>query len=186
VLDATLLILAGGASRRMGRPKALLPVGGMTMVEWIAGRLGPEFPEVLVSANDPELAPPGLQRVADLHPGLGPLAGIEAGLAAASHDALAVVACDLPRVTPEVVRLLVQRSEGRAAAVARVGGRPQPACACYRQSCLGRVRAALEEGRLKVADVLEELDVNWVEAFDPDLFLNINTQEDYQVFLSAL
>jgi len=186
VLDATLLILAGGASRRMGRPKALLPVGGTTMVEWIAGRLGQQFAEVLVSANEADLAPGGLQRVPDLRPGLGPLAGIEAGLAAAVHDALVVVACDLPRVTPEVARLLYERSRGHDAAVARVAGRPQPACACYRRSALGAVQAALDTYRLKVAEVLEELDVGWVEGLDPELFWNINTPEDYQVFLSAL
>src|SRR5207237_103819 len=69
---------------------------------------------------------------------------------------------------------------------APAGGRHQPACACYRRSALGAVQAALDTYRLKVAEVLEELDVGWVEGLDPELFWNINTPEDYQVFLSAL
>jgi len=186
VLDATLLVLAGGASRRMGSPKALLPVAGTTLAGYIAGRLGPQFAEVLIAASDPALVPAGLRQVPDLHPGLGPLSGIEAGLEAAETDLLFVIACDLPRITAEVAALLVERCEGHDAAVPLLEGRPQPACACYRRSTLDAVRGALDRGRLKVADIFEDLDVEWVEGLDPNLFWNINTQEDYQVFLSAL
>lgn len=186
MLDATLLILAGGASRRMGRPKALLPVGGTTLVGYLAGRLGPQFGELLVAAGDPALVPAGMRQVPDLHPGLGPLSGIEAGLEAAGNDRLFVVACDLPRVTAEVAALLVARCAGRDAAVPRVEGRAQPTCACYRTSALDAIRSALDRGHLKAADALQHLDVDWVEGLDPDLFWNINTPEDYQVFLSAL
>lgn len=186
MLDATLLVLAGGASRRMGRPKALLPVAGTTLVGYIASRLGAQFREVLVAASDPALVPAGLRQVPDLHPGLGPLSGIEAGLQAAGTDRLFVVACDLPRVTAELAALIVGRSEGHDAAVPLVDGRPQPACACYRKSTLEAVSQALDRGRLKAADVLLDLDVEWVDGLNPDLLWNMNTPEDYQVFLSAL
>ena len=186
MLDATLLVLAGGASRRMGRPKALLPVAGTTLVGYVAGRLGPRFKEVLVAASDPALVPAGLTQVPDLHPGLGPLSGIEAGLQAAGTDRIFAVACDLPRITVELAALIVGRSEGHQVAVPIVDGRPQPACACYRKSTLSAVADALERGRLKVADLLQDLDVEWVVGLDPNLFWNINTPEDYQVFLSGL
>src|SRR5712692_1687436 len=118
VVRATLLLLAGGASRRMGRPKALLPYGGVTLIEHVAQTLAPVFDEVLVSANDPKSVPPSLRQrlVHDLHLGAGPLAGIEAGLNAARHDTLFAVACDMPRVTATLARQVVEAAQGHDAA----------------------------------------------------------------------
>jgi molybdopterin-guanine dinucleotide biosynthesis protein A len=187
VLDATLLVLAGGQGRRMGRPKALLPVAGTTLVGWQVERLGSGFAEVLVSANEEALVPAGMRMVADRSAGsLGPLAGIEAGLEYAAHEALVVVACDMPRVTVALAGRLLGLSEGHDAAVPLIGRRPEPACACYRRSALGTIRKALDDGSLKAAAVLSSLDVAWLEDPDPALFWNLNTPEDYQVFLSEL
>jgi molybdenum cofactor guanylyltransferase len=187
VLKATLLLLAGGESKRMGQPKALLPVGKVTLVEWIAERLGGSFAEVLVSANDPQLVPKGLRMVRDRRAGhLGPLAGIEAGLAAAANEVMVAVACDMPRATPELAAQLVELSEGHDAAVPRIGGRPEPAFACYRQTAAWAIGEALDMGRLKAAGALEHMDVVWLDNADRKLFWNINTPKDYQVFLSAL
>ena len=187
MLKATLLLLAGGESKRMGQPKALLPVGSVTLVEWVATRLGGGFAEVLVSANDPQLVPKGLRMVRDRRAGhLGPLAGIEAGLAAAANEVMVAVACDMPRATPELAEKLVELSEGHDAAVPRIGGRPEPAFACYRQTAAWAIGEALDMGRLKAAGALEHMDVVWLDNADRKLFWNINTPKDYQVFLSAL
>jgi molybdenum cofactor guanylyltransferase len=187
VLKATLLLLAGGESKRMGQPKALLPVGAITLVEWLADRLGGSFAEVLVSANDPQLVPKRLRMVRDRRAGhLGPLAGIEAGLHAATNEVLVAVACDMPRATSELAERLMQLSEGHDAAVPRIGGRPEPAFACYRQTAAWAIGEALDMGRLKAAGALEHMDVAWLDNADRKLFWNINTPKDYQVFLSAL
>ena len=88
VMQATLLVLAGGESRRMGRPKAWLEVGETTLLRWMVERLGPAFSEVVVSFAEPEqleeLVPYRL--VFDRKRASGPLAGIEAGLIAARHE----------------------------------------------------------------------------------------------------
>lgn len=186
-LAATLLLLAGGESRRMGRPKALLPVGGATLVELIAERLAPEFESLLVAARDHSQLPPGLRLhfVADLHPGGGPLAGIEAGLAATSHEALVAVACDMPRVSPDLLGRLLRASDGFDAAVPRLGGRPEPACAAYRRSAALGIATALAEGRWKAAEALASLRVHWLDGEDPGAFVNLNTIADYRAFLDA-
>src|SRR5256885_15905894 len=54
VMQATLLVLAGGESRRMGRPKAWLEVAETTLLRWMVERLGPAFSEVIVSFAEPE------------------------------------------------------------------------------------------------------------------------------------
>jgi molybdopterin-guanine dinucleotide biosynthesis protein A len=163
---ATLLLLAGGESRRMGRPKALLPVGEATLIEWMASRLGLEFEHLLVSARDERQLPESLRThlVRDLRPGAGPLAGIEAGLAATPHDVLVAVACDMPGVGVELTRRLVEASEGHDAAVPRLGGRPER----------------------RAAAALQELDVRWLDGEPAAQFANLNTPEDCAGFLDAL
>lgn len=187
---ATLLILAGGASRRMGRPKALLPFAGTTLVEHLVATLAPAFDEVLISANDPATIPPMLrdrhQVVADLHRGAGPLAGIEAGLNAARNDTLFAVACDMPLVTAELAAQIVTAAAGHDAAVPRIGGRPEPACAAYRRPAAGPIAAALREDRRRAAGVLAELDVAWLDDLDPRLFASANDPAAYRALLDAI
>lgn len=186
LLTATLLILAGGESRRMGRPKALLPVGDTTLIEWVTARLAPTFDHLLVAGRDQTHLPCGLYRylVPDIHPGAGPLAGVEAGLAATPHDTVLAIACDMPEVTPALARRLVAAAAGGVdAVVPRVRGEPQPACAAYRRSAARPIANALSAGRYRAADVLSELKVAWLEDEDPLLFANINTPEDYRAFL---
>lgn len=187
LLTATLLILAGGESRRMGRPKALLPVGDTTLIEWVTARLAPTFDHLLVAGRDQTHLPCGLCRylVPDIHPGAGPLAGVEAGLAATPHDTVLAIACDMPEVTPALARRLVAAAAagGVDAALPRVRGEPQPACAAYRRSAAHPIANALNAGRYRAADVLSELKVAWLDDEDPLLFANINTLEDYRAFL---
>jgi molybdopterin-guanine dinucleotide biosynthesis protein A len=185
--EATLLLLAGGESRRMGRSKALLEVEGTTLIEWLAERLAPGFEELRVAAREASQLPPGLRPrlVADTRPGAGPLAGIEAGLAAARYPTVVVVACDMPYVTLELTGRLVEAAQGHDAAVPRVGERVEPACAAYRRSAAAPITAALEAGDLRLADALAALQVAWLEGEDPALFTNLNTPEDYRAFLAA-
>ena len=187
-LDAALLVLAGGESRRMGRSKALLPVGSGTLVEWVVARLRPALPELLVAARSQEQLPPSLRAhlVPDLHPGAGPLAGIEAGLAASRHEVVVAVACDMPWVTPDLVGRLVAAVAGHDAAVPRVGGRPEPACAAYRRRAARALAAALAGGRRQAGAVLGDLDVRWLDGEDPELFANLNTPADYERFRAAV
>ena len=195
-LDAALCILAGGESRRMGRPKAFLPVGSTTLLEWLIDRLGAHFQEVMVStAGRGAPLPPGLDAkvVTDLHLRAGPLAGVEAALAAAEHDPVLVVAVDMPRVTPALARALVAASRGHDAAVPRLDGRPEPACAAYSRSAGGPISASLRAERRRAADALAELDVRYLDEAELEAvgagritFANLNTPSDYRAFLDAL
>jgi molybdopterin-guanine dinucleotide biosynthesis protein A len=172
----------------MGAPKALLPVGGTTLIEWIAQRLAPEFDHLLIAARGADQLPAGLRPrlVEDLHRGAGPLAGIEAGLAASPHETVVAVACDMPHVTPALARRLARAARGHDAAVPRPGGRPEPTCAAYRLSAAAAIAGALGAGRRRAADVLEELDVHWLDDADPAELASLNTRDDYRAFLDAM
>ncbi len=186
-MQATLLVLAGGESRRMGRPKAWLEVGETNLLRWMVERLGPAFSEVMVSFAEPEqleeLVPYRL--VFDRKKAAGPLAGIEAGLAVARHEVVFAIACDMPYVPRGLAERAVAAARSCDAAMPRIDGRPEPVCAAYRRSSLPAVTAALDAGRLRAADLAERLDVTWLEGLDPDLFRSINTAEDYERFHDA-
>jgi molybdopterin-guanine dinucleotide biosynthesis protein A len=188
VMEATLLVLAGGDSRRMGRPKAWLEVGGTTLLQWLVSRLAPTFSEVIVSFAEPEqldrLVP--YRVVFDRKHSAGPLAGIEAGLSGARHEVTFAIACDMPYVTRALTEAAVVAARSCDAAVPRVAGRPEPVCAAYRRSALPAFTAALDAGRFTAADLVEELDVTWLEGLDPDQFRSLNTPEDYQRFHGAI
>src|SRR3982074_340919 len=138
VMQATLLVLAGGESRRMGRPKAWLEGGETTLLRWMVERLGPAFSGVVVSFAEPEqleeLVPYRL--VFDRKRASGPLAGIEAGAGAAPHEAPSARACDMPSVTRAGAERAVAAARGCDAGMPRVAGRAEPVCAAYTRSAL--------------------------------------------------
>jgi len=97
-INATAIVMAGGESRRMGRDKSLLAVGGHPIIQSICEQLRGHFGEILISANEPEkLAFLGLNVVPDRIPGQGPLMGIACALEASRSNLNFVVAGDIPQ-----------------------------------------------------------------------------------------
>ncbi len=183
-MQASLLVLAGGSSRRMGRPKPWLEVGHTILLRWVADRLAPEFEEVIVAFAEPEqLEQPIPYRIVfDRKLSAGPMAGIEAGLAAARHDPVFVIACDMPFVTREVAAITVAAARMCDAAVPRIDGRPEPVCAAYRRSALPVITAALDAGNRRAADVLAGLEVTWLEHISAEVVRSLNTPDEYVRF----
>src|ERR1700682_4554056 len=187
-MDATLLVLAGGMSSRMGRPKAWLEVGDTKLLDWMGERFAPVFSAVVVSFAEPgqlkEHVPYRL--VFDRKATAGPLAGLEAGLTAARHEITFAVAVDMPYVTLEVAEMAVAAARSSDAAIPLIGDRPEPVCAAYRRSALPVLTSALEAGELKLSDVVARLDVTWLGGLDPELFRSLNTPEEYEHFEQVL
>lgn len=188
----TLLILAGGRSRRMGRDKARLPAGDDTMVEHLVRRLAPVVDETIVAGGSLMPGPAAVRRIDDRYPGMGPLAGMHAGLLEAAHPLVWVVACDLPDVEPQLGALMRNLAVGVEAVVPCVGIEPEGVCAVYEQSVAPRIEMLLQAGERRVRDLLVRLEVRYVTAdelrlVDPELrsFRNINTPADYEAWLTS-
>lgn len=196
IRDVVGAILVGGASRRMGRDKARLPLDGAALAQRSLEVLEAVFSDVaLVAGEERDYSDLGCTVIRDRFPGTGPLAGLEAASAWAAERPVFLLACDLPRVDGEVVSRVVRRAtQGReraAAPWARVAtrdGRMQPLCAVYSPDC-GRVAAdLLHSGRRSVHGLLARVEIENVEFDDlsPDPFLNVNTPADYKAAAGAL
>jgi len=164
-----------------------LEVDGIPLIEHVKIALASACSEVLVVGGGAFL-PKGARRVADERPGReGPLAGIEAGLAASRHDHVFVAAGDMPFLRSDLAQYLLERLENglAPAVVPSHAGVVHPLCGAYQRALLPRVRAALDGGQRAVRGFLEGLDgVEYVgeelRCFgDPDVVLvNVNTPED--------
>jgi molybdenum cofactor guanylyltransferase len=187
-MEATLLVLAGGQSRRMGRPKAWLEVANTVLLRYVVERLAPAFSEVMVSFAEPEQMEQHLpyRVVFDRKRSAGPLGGLEAGLEAARHDVLFAVGCDMPYVTLNVAELAVAAARSCDAAIPRHDGLYEPVCGAYRKTALPAIVGALNAGNFVAHDVAEYLDVTWLEGLDPDQFESLNTPADLERFNATL
>jgi molybdopterin-guanine dinucleotide biosynthesis protein A len=125
------LVLCGGASRRMGRDKALLPFGDEVLAARVRRVLLQVTPDVRYVAREGQALPLEGVVVRDPAEGLGPLAAVAAGLTAADGALVVVASCDLPLLTAAVVERLLEDVAGHDACVPWVGGQPVPDCAVY-------------------------------------------------------
>lgn len=187
-MEATLLVLAGGESRRMGRSKAWIEVGSTVLLRYVVERLSPAFSEVMVSFSEPEQMEQHVpyRVVFDRKHNAGPLAGLEAGLMAARHQVLFAVACDMPYVTLGAAEVAVAAAQSCDAAIPRHDGLFEPVCGAYRKTALPSIVGALDAGQFTAHDVVENLDVTWLEGLDPAQFESLNTPADLERFHAAL
>jgi molybdopterin-guanine dinucleotide biosynthesis protein A len=182
-------VLAGGRSSRMGTDKALLTLGGTTLLERSAAAVRNAVGSVVVVGDPRRYGRFGFPVIEDLYPGTGPLGGIHAALQHAAKEWSLVVACDMPGLDAVWLRRLVEETAGRADADAMLpesGGRQQPLCAVYRRSCLPAFQGALEGGRYKMLDALAGLRVVRIEMGEEARFRNVNTPEDWGDIQQAL
>lgn len=185
------IILAGGKSSRMGRPKALLPFGGKPLIAHIVRSLKGIFGDVVVVAS-PDQALPSLPvtLVRDEVAYQGPVSGIYHGLSAAEGSVSFVGSCDMPFLNITLINYLVAQIPEHDVVVPYWNGRYQPLFAVYRNHLAVLLRGQLERGELRPVTLLERVrtrvvDEGEVRRFDPEglSFLNMNTPADYEAAL---
>ncbi len=176
----------------MGRDKLSLDIGGATLIQRTYEALAKTCDEVLISTSEKSPRGYGLSAriVRDFRPGQkGPLAAMEAGLAAAVNDHVFISAGDVPFIPEELIHFLLQAvaEDGVRAAVPRYDGRLHPLCAAYRKDVLVELSFVLNLGVRAVHEFLESIEgVLCVEDDlgrfgDPEMFLmNVNSPEDLE------
>lgn len=193
ISPVTGVILAGGKSRRMGENKALLQLGGDSLIGHVIRRMRLVTNELLLITNSPaEYTHLDLPMYADIVPNTGALGGIYTGLTHASHDSVLCVACDSPFFVPKLLTYLVSVLAEYDAVMPYITHRDkthltlQTLCAAYSKSCLSIIERMLQESELRVHALQEWAHIKRIppeiwQRFDPNgmSFFNINTPEDF-------
>jgi molybdopterin-guanine dinucleotide biosynthesis protein A len=194
------IILCGGKSSRMGRPKWSLPVGEENCLQRTIRILQQVvFPVIVVAAEDQNITdlPDGVTLVRDEVPEKGPLAGLSAGFDALKsnsqiHSAY-VTACDVPLLKPAFVATIISQLKNHDLAVVKEAKFYHPLAAVYRLDLADRVASLLGADRLRPFFLIDEsnsreIEVNELRHVDPDLesLRNMNTPSEYQEVLQSL
>lgn len=191
-LPVTGLILCGGKSKRMGRPKAFLPYGGRTIVEHLVDRFTKLFDEVFLVANEPDaFSQMTVDVVKDILPNRGPVCGILSGLLVAKHEHVFVAACDMPLIDKKLVREMSRQRRDYDVVVLGHDGEVEPLLGFYSKSCVKPLEDTLFSGKSAVHEVLTGVSakvfdykqmVNSSEQMPA--YFNVNTPLDYSELLS--
>lgn len=185
------IVLCGGRSSRMGRPKLSLPFGDEVLLQRVVRLLREVVsPVVVVAAAGQEVPPlpPEVRLRRDDEEGRGPLAGLAVGLEAlvGEVEAAYLTACDVPLLRPEFVRAVIEQLGDGDLAMPRDPQHHYPLAAVYRTSLAPRVRELLCANRLRPVFLLEGtqahlFDVELLRSVDPELnsLRNLNTPQEY-------
>jgi len=186
------VVLAGGASRRFGQDKALFPLAGRPMASWGLEALRPHTDTQVVIANAPGVADSlGVRGRPDLVSGLGPLGGVLTALEwaeAEGREAIVILACDLPLVTPSLLSRILRAWEKNSGAVVPGSSGPlgfEPLCGAYAVASLPAAReCAVSEDRsmerflVQVGCTVVPADRLGTAAELDLAFKNVNTESD--------
>ena len=188
---AAAVVLTGGKSSRMGRPKALLPFDGEPLIVHAVRRLEPLFSEIIVvAAAEQELPPLPARLVRDQVAYQGPVAGIYYGLQEARGAIGFVISCDVPFLNLRFISYLLSQISDYDVVVPYWEERFQPLFAVYRREVAPLLKDQLERGELRPISLYKkvrtrEVAPDEIRRCDPEglSFLNMNTPEDYQAAL---
>jgi molybdenum cofactor guanylyltransferase len=176
-VKAGAIILSGGKSSRMGENKALLPFNEKTNIERIKDELSSMFDEIILVTNEPETYEfLKIKSVKDEFPGMGPLAGLHAGLLASDYEENIVVACDMPFVSAEVAGVLVKELKHDDAVIPVIEGKQHPLFAAYQKKIVPEIEACLNEERRRMVHLQEKLNVHFLDEKQLQIFCEANLE----------
>jgi len=189
--NMTGVLVAGGKSRRMGRDKRFLELGGQALLHRALSVLQSLFDEVLIALAEPlpQLTGQGYRVVTDLIPNCATLGGLYTGLSSASHPRIFAVGCDMPFLNPAVILRLAERGAQADVVMSKLATGLQPMHAVYSKACLPHLEQMARAQQFKVQGLAEVpgLTVKLIPEkgfldVDPQLlsFFNINTPADYE------
>lgn len=185
--DLTAFILAGGLSRRMGREKAFLELGGRTLLSRAVDLANSIAPNARIVAPQEKFLTIA-RTIEDVFPDGGPLAGIHAALSCTTTELNLMLAVDLPFVQADfLVYLAAQASQVSAlVTVPEAGKRLQPLCAIYRRDFREVAARSLKKKKNKIDVLFADVETRVIAeaeitrmGFSVQMFQNLNTPEEF-------
>jgi molybdopterin-guanine dinucleotide biosynthesis protein A len=203
--NITGIILSGGKSSRMGENKSLMKIKGKTIIEHVKLLMQSLFNEVILITNDQhEYEFLGLKMFSDIFLRMGPLAGIHSGLFNSLTQKNFIISCDIPLMTPEMIKYLVDFKTDKPVTIAKADGYLQQLCGVYDKICLPFAEEILSNkntSEVRTTDqkkrgctVLELINLTGAEIIQAeslpfyvkDTFFNMNKRDDFYIVKERL
>jgi len=187
-------VAAGGRSSRMGRDKAWLELAGKPIIEHVIDALTAVTARIAILANDAEYKKLGFPVFKDSQLGVGPLEAIRTALSNSSTPRILLVGCDLPFVTSELFKFLLNEGQHFDVVVPMSADQMlEPLCAVYSTRILATVEQLISEGERKISTLFDRVATRFVTfdelnhlAGSATFFVNINMPEDYNRAISLI
>jgi len=204
--DITGFILAGGKSSRMGTNKSFLRIGGSTVIERTAALLKPVFKDVVLITNNPEeYSFLKLPMFEDNYKNIGPLAGIHSALLHSKTEKNFIISCDIPLMTEDVIKYLIEYPTDRNITVARADNFIQQLCGVYNKNLLPVINEIIidnltsdernsdqKKRGCRVLELVKRADACIIdiekeyENYIPGTYYNMNNPGEYNYILKRL
>ena len=188
-MDLTIAILAGGRSKRMGSDKALLTIKGIPLLQRVINAAHTLADARIIISNSPTTHSPFLWPLfPDRFPDAGPLGGLATALHHATTSHLLLLACDMPNLTPPLLKYLVDQPRASyEVIIPEDEKRLQPLCAVYSRSVLPLAEDAIKQGQLSMQKFVGRIDARVINrekwathSGTHDPLANFNTPEEYR------
>jgi molybdopterin-guanine dinucleotide biosynthesis protein A len=187
-MSFTCAILAGGKSRRMGRDKATMPVGGKALVKRVYDVVKDVFEEVfIISTRHKSIDGIDAPIVGDIIPIQSPVVGLVSALLHSQNSYVFILACDLPFITRRSIEYILSEAGGEDLIIPRTKGGYEPLYALYGKSCIPAFFRLIERNKLKVTEALPYLTTKVLPGEHPcfmnrgrSVFMNVNALQDLE------
>ncbi len=185
--DISIIILAGGRSKRMGTDKCLIKLNGKTLINIIISKAEQISKNILIIANKPEYNVLRYPTFHDIYANKGPIGGIYTGLFHSTTKTNLVLGCDLPNLTVNFLKFMLERHHNYREANATVPvyhEKIQPLAGVYEKHFLDTLKPQILAGKYKMKESLKISNPNYIkistdlDIYSPYLFENLNTIED--------
>lgn len=187
VLLVTPIVLAGGKSTRMKENKSFVQLASKPMIEVVLEKVINIFslPPIVITNSFEDYSYLGVRLEKDIFSGMGPLAGIHAGLSVASTQQNFIVGCDIPLLDAAFIQYMVSQGIDYDITIPEEDGYTHPLHAIYSKNCIPSIENKLKQNERKVISFFSEVKVRYINKVEMNQFpfayqslINVNTQED--------
>jgi len=174
-------ILAGGQSRRLGRNKALVELNGQTIIEKVVSAIPARKENIkIVTSTFQTFHFLKLKMISDIHPGLGPIGGVHAGLVDSTFDFNFFLACDLPLISTEVIQAVLDSHISQDILGISTKNGLEPLCAIYSKGCISAIEKQMKVKDYSLHTLFETVPSEFIEIEDSNILFNLNTTQDLE------
>lgn len=186
MINRAVIILSGGKNTRMnGKTKAFLNIDGYRFIDNIL-LASSDYKEKIISCNDISkyLEFKDVKLVVDKFKEIGPIGGIYSSLKETALDEALIVAGDMPFLNKEILNFLGNYKFNEDVLVPVTNGKVQPLCSIYKKRVLETILKMIEEKDYKLKNLLNRLNVKYIDIENGENFSNINTVYEYEKILN--